>query len=85
MLIANCGEEGRRLVILGVERENITRLTAGKPIVVSQQSHPGFPVAGVEICIIFGETLADITKIIAPYIDGNTKIVDARHEPTRPQ
>lgn len=44
--------------ILGLDAENVKRLTAGKPIVVSLAELGGTD----DVMIIYGETLADIQK-----------------------
>lgn len=48
-------ETGKRLLLLGVERENINRLTAGKPIFVNGEAMQ----IGFDVAVMFGETLAD--------------------------
>jgi hypothetical protein len=50
-------KDGRPFLLLGMDRENITRLTAGKPIVVRMES------VGIErdVLICFGETLQALT------------------------
>lgn len=58
MIRATGEANGRPFLILGVDRENINRLTAGKPIRVTMES------VGIErdVLIIFGETLQDVTN-----------------------
>jgi len=67
------GDDGTRILMLGVTRENITRLTAGKPIRVSAMTHPGFPTDLV-IAIAFGETDADLYALLKDAISKDTRI-----------
>jgi hypothetical protein len=68
------GADGRRVVILGLTRENLTRLVAGKPIHVSAEVHAGFPT-DLSVAIFFGETERAITEQLAPLIGDETKVV----------
>lgn len=54
------GANGTRIIVLGITRENVKRLTAGHPIRVSAEHHPGFPEDTV-IAVVFGETEADLS------------------------
>lgn len=57
-MIRLTGKTGdRAFLILGVDRDNINRLTSGKPIRVTAES------VGIErdVMIIFGETLQSVT------------------------
>ena len=49
-------KDGRLFLLLGVDRENINRLTSGKPIVCKGES------VGIDrdVIIVFGETLKDV-------------------------
>lgn len=49
--------KGHRFLILGVDRQNIDRLTSGKPIHVKGET-VGLPV---DVWIVFGETLQLVT------------------------
>lgn len=53
--------EGREFVLLGVDRENINRLTSGKPIICRAES------VGIErdVMVVFGETLQDVADELA--------------------
>jgi len=53
--------EGRPFLLLGVDRENINRLTAGKPIICKGES------VGIDrdVMVVFGETLQDVTDELA--------------------
>jgi hypothetical protein len=68
------GEGGTRLIILGVARGNIDRLTAGQPLYVNAENHPGFPT-DLKIVIFFGETEQDCVKTMKPFISDETKII----------
>jgi len=54
------GKNGRTLLVLGLDRENITRLTRGEPILVEAESC-GATDVHVDVFIMFGETLAGMT------------------------
>jgi hypothetical protein len=73
MIAVARGEDGHRVILLGVVRGNIDRLTAGKPIRASAESHPGFP-RDVTVGIIFAETEAELSALIQPYMAGDAKI-----------
>lgn len=47
---------GKKLLLLGVDRENINRLTAGQPIFV-EGGPMGLPF---DVSVAFGETLDDV-------------------------
>jgi len=47
---------GKKLLLLGLDRENINRLTAGKPIMVEGA---GMGLA-FDVSVCFGETLDDV-------------------------
>lgn len=78
MIIAYAGDDDNRLLILGVDRENIRRLTSGDPLRVSESSHPGVPLDGLTIVVLYGNTIADIQAQLQPFIDANTKVMDWR-------
>ena len=50
--------QGRDFILLGLDRENINRLTSGKPIVCRKET------VNIErdVMIVFGETLGDVVK-----------------------
>ena len=58
MIRATGERNGRPFLLLGVDRENINRLTSGKPIRCTMES------VGIErdVLIVFGETLQDVTN-----------------------
>lgn len=64
--------DGTPFMLLGVDRENINRLTSGKPIVCNRES------LGVErdVMIVFGETLQDVIndleKVGVTYVANNS-------------
>jgi hypothetical protein len=66
--------DGTRIILLGVSRGNVTRLTAGQPIRVSAASHPGFP-DDVTVMIVFGETESWLVDQMKDVIGHDTKIV----------
>lgn len=85
MIVATAtGENDTRIIVLGVSRENITRLTAGQPIRVDAAHHPGFP-ADTAIMIIFGETERAITEQLGALIGPGTKVVAVPRDKGRPQ
>ncbi len=72
MIAVAHGEDGRRIILLGVVRGNIDRLTAGQPIRASAESHPGFP-PDVTVGLVFAETEAELAALIQPYVSGETQ------------
>ena len=55
MMIARGTAEGRELLLLGLSRANVERLTNENPLMVTAVTHPGIP-EGWEIVIAFSET-----------------------------
>jgi len=81
MMIAHATiDNGRQLIVLGLERGNIERLEEGKPIQINAVTHPGFPLANVEIMIFFGETPRDLLNQVKPMITDETKVVSVPDE-----
>jgi len=74
------GENGKRIIVLGVSRENIDRLIAGKPIRVTAETHPGF-ADDLVIGIMFGETERALTDALKPFLSDETKIVTVPRKP----
>jgi hypothetical protein len=68
------GDDGRRIIVLGLVRENITAMLMGAPLRVSAETHPGFPT-DVVITAFYGTTYADVRKQLEPLIGPETKIV----------
>lgn len=69
--------DGRIHLGLGVSRENINRLTAGKPIDVNLTELNVTLNGGV--MIYFGETEAELVQAIAEFIQPETKVeIDPR-------
>lgn len=61
MIIARAAVKGEdEMLILGLSRENITRLTNGEPMRLRRESHGDGIPDGWEICIMFGETERDM-------------------------
>jgi hypothetical protein len=62
-------------LILGLSRNNVERLMAGRPIVMKNSTHKGIP-EGWEISIFFGEdeqAMAQLLKKAGLMIPGETK------------
>jgi len=74
------GADGKEIVILGVTRENLTRLADGQPIRVSAEQHAGFP-PNLVVTIIFGETERALLEHLAPLIGADTKVVAVPRDP----
>jgi hypothetical protein len=69
------GAHGERILVLGVTKENLERLTQGQFIRVSAETHPGFP-QGLKVLVVFGETERDLVQTLQPLMsDEETKIV----------
>ena len=78
------GEDGQEVLLLGVTRENIRRLTAGQPIRVSAETHPGFP-DHLRVLIVFGETERTLAETLKPFIGEQTKVIAVPREKGRTQ
>lgn len=77
--VANA-DDGRTIILLGISRENINRLTAGSPIRVSAETHPGFP-ADLTFLVVFGETERSLTEDLKSLISDKTQIVGVPRGP----
>jgi hypothetical protein len=64
------GQDGRRLLGIGLSAENVRRLRAGKPIHFSAL---GMGLGDFDVVITYGETEADIARELAPAIGPRTK------------
>lgn len=86
MIIAHAVSDSgdRRVLVLGVSRENIDRLTAGRPIHLSAETHPGIP-AELAIAIVFGETEGDILRKLNPLISEKTEVIAVPRSPRETQ
>jgi formylmethanofuran dehydrogenase subunit A len=65
---------GRRVIFLGLEEGNVTRLREGKPIHL-HADHLGFPG---EIVIILGKDAAALQEQFKPFIGPETTMHDYR-------
>lgn len=75
------GDAATEFLMLGLSRENITRLIAGQPIVVKKATHGDGVPAGWEIVILFGETELEMKQSLEKVglIKPDTKVtVDPR-------
>jgi hypothetical protein len=68
------GEAGMRIILLGLTRENVTRLMAGEPIRVSAVHHAGFPT-DLSILLCFGETERALVEQLKPLFGDDTKFI----------
>lgn len=66
--------DGRQLVVLGITRENVSRLTNGRPVYLDAASHPGFPI-DLAIAVLYAETEAELAEQLEPLIGDETKMV----------
>ncbi len=66
------GENNKKVLILGITRENVERLMDDQPIHVSSTTHRGFPV-DVNIIIYFKETEDELVDAIKLLITPLTK------------
>lgn len=70
-------DEGRTYLGLGISRENVNRLTAGKPIRVDLKEM-GVSIDG-HVMIYFGETERELQQAVAEFIGPETKVnIDPR-------
>lgn len=56
MIVLSAGADGQRLLVLGLSRANIHRLTAGHPIRVTRTTHGQAVPPGLTVGVMFGET-----------------------------
>lgn len=61
--------DGRPLLVIGLERGNIERLQAGRPIKFDMAAHG---IVG-ECVIVFGETAEDCARLFTPVADMKTE------------
>jgi hypothetical protein len=64
------GDDGRRLLGLGLSAENVRRLQAGQPIHFSAAA---MGLGDFDVVICFGETEAEIERQLAPAIGPATR------------
>jgi hypothetical protein len=76
MIIGRGKCEGDQLLLLGLSRENVKRLTAGQPIEISRKSHGDAAPDGWTIAIVFGETEAELAELLKAggAVDSQTNI-----------
>lgn len=74
------GEDGRRVIVLGVTRDNLVRLMNGRPIHVEAESHPGFP-ADLAITIFYGASQRALVEQLQPLLNENTKVIGVPRTP----
>lgn len=73
-LIAH-GDDGK-LIIIGIEPENIERMRKGFPMRISKETHPGYPL-DVAIVICVGEP-DELYRQIKPHMADGAELVDHR-------
>ena len=73
MIIFTFEAEGKTNIGLGISRENVNRLTDGKPILV--KLHELGVTANGAVMIVFGETERELQGQIAEFIGPQTKVV----------
>lgn len=64
-------EQGRPLLVVGLEEGNIERLKAGQPI-LRNLAELGIPHLG-SVLIVWGQTTADIERDLAPGMHPGTR------------
>lgn len=65
------GKDGRKGIGLGLWRENVTRLMAGKPVFVAGET---VRCPGYDLIIYFGETEYELTEQLASLIGKETEV-----------
>lgn len=66
------------LLILGLESRNIDLLKEGKPMRISKESHPGFPL-DCAIVIVLGD-LKELQAQLKPLMDAHAVVHDHRRK-----
>lgn len=75
MIIARGEFEGKEMLLLGLSRGNVDRLTAGQPIRLTRETHGEAMGRDEAILILFGETEQDLYDSFV-----REGLVDARTE-----
>ncbi len=71
------GDDGRKLIGLGIEEGNVARLKQNRPIVVHLDDHEGINLGlPIDIMIWYGETHEELVAEVRPYISGATVVHD---------
>ena len=73
MLKATAEVEGRRIVLLGIDKENVRRLKNDEPIKVSLDEMR-IP-ENIDVYICYGDTLDDLVEKLQPAISFKTEII----------
>jgi len=74
MVAGGQNSTGERVLLLGLTRENIEELIKGRPIRVTNETHGRVVPDGVSVGIVYGETKADLLRILAPCMDADTDV-----------
>lgn len=80
MIIGQIREGAKKLILIGLSKENLTRLQKGEPIRCTEKTHY---LEGMELFIWYGETEAAMAEQLKQYIGPETEIhIDPRTQKT---
>jgi len=68
-------DDGERLLVVGLTRENIVELQKGHPIRVNRGVHGDAVPQGLTIGIVYGDNKADLLRLLTPFMDADTDII----------
>ncbi len=78
------GDEGRRIVVLGLTQDNLDQLQQGNGMRISAQSKPGFP-ADLVVWVLYGKNERAITEQLAPMFGSDTKFIAVPRDKDQPK
>ena len=86
MLIAEGERNGRRLIVFGLSAENLRRLQADQPMLITPETHP-CAIPNTEIVIIYGATAQAIAERLRSLgaINEHTKQITVPRGPAQPR
>lgn len=71
-------DDGKQVILLGLSDDNVQRLTDGKPILVTRETHGAGVPEGWIITIVHGKTEQSLAAQLVKGVAKNAKI---HHEP----
>lgn len=78
-VMISTGENGRTLLMIGLEPENIDRIEQGDPFMHRGRSEYGFPLSSVDV-VIFKGTPEEIQRDMATAGVGAKRTLDLRNK-----
>jgi hypothetical protein len=66
-VVQDAAGRGKKLIFLGLSRENVNRLIAGQPILITEPRTAALGLENADIIVHFGETEDEILEEIKGY------------------